>query len=162
MRATNTVKVAITLVAIGVSAVSVGVIVASSPRRDQDADTLVIGLGVGFLFGIITSVTAVWACRRSAHPGLPRRASHGAWVLSTATFGLLLGINWLRPPTTSLGLAVALGAWIAAGCGAVAAAWLAAVVEPELWAARPDLLPEARSGLLRAWPVPSTGDRTSS
>lgn len=72
---------------------------------------------------------------------------------------MVLSISWGEPPATFLGLAVLAGVWTMGCCAAAAAAWVGAVVAPEQWAARSDLLPEASSALLRAWPSVATEDR---
>lgn len=111
------------------------------------------------LVGTIASVIVVWASPRSRDPLVCRGISRGAWVASTVSFVVVLSISWGEPPATFRGLAVLTGVWTTGCCAAVTAAWVGAVVAPEHWAARSDLLPAASSVLLRAWPSVATEDR---
>lgn len=158
----STVKATITLVAIGLSATSLGYVAGRAPRggaRLSAIDALAVGMGVGLLVGTIASVIVVWASRRSRDPLVCRGISHGAWIASTVLFVLVLSISRGEPPAPFPGVAVLAGVWTMGCCAAVAATWVGAVVAPEYWAARPDLLPVASSVLLRAWPSVATEDR---
>lgn len=162
MRQRSTVKAMITLVAIGLSATSLGYVAGRAPRggaRVTAIDALAVGMGVGLLVGTIASVIVVWASRRSRDPLVCRGISRGVWAASTVSFVLVLSISGGEPPATFPGLAALAGVWTMGCCAALAAAWVGAVVVPEHWAARSDLLPEASSALLRAWPSVATEDR---
>jgi hypothetical protein len=161
MRLPSTAKATITLVAMGVSATALGATAVGSPKggaRSSEADGLAAGMGVGVLVGSIAAVVFVLAARRSRDPWVCRSLSSGAWAASTTSFVLVLGLGW-GGPATFRALAVLAGIWIVGCCAAIAAAWVGAVVAPELWAGRSDLLPETSSALLRAWPSETTGDR---
>lgn len=83
MRQRHALRAMITLVAIGLSATSMGFVAGRPPRggaRFSAIDALDVGMGVGLLVGTIASVIVVWASRRSRAPWSvgASRVAHGS------------------------------------------------------------------------------------